>query len=198
MKDSLPGMPNEKKDMKQAKPYDLKTEWRHFWPAFAIGFLLIPAAGTGLLVWGYYLKKLKTETCRITNTGISIIRWKLFSGETDISIPLHDLLSCRVESTRMQKRMGLGNIILQYVRDQRANHVMETILYGIADPEPVAALLEQAAASEKERREMRREIERNQPSYPYGVMERKNELVGLWQQGLLSEEEYRREAQKFQ
>ena len=169
-----------------AQAYELRPDWRIHLPAYVIGVLLVPLLGLGL--WIIYRYRQKWLGMRYLVTNNEVIHQADGAGTP---IPLHEIISCDVRFTGLSSRFGLGTIHIRHVNGTRD-------LIGISDPEPVAVLIERAAESERERLKMREEIERTRPQHPSGTLERKNELVGLWQQGLISEEDYQQELRKFE
>ena len=166
--------------------YDLHPDWRLFLTRFALGIVLIPLLGFGIwLIW-HYRKKLKGITYRISNSDITIT-----DQHVQETIALADVTGCRVVWPRLLKRFGLGNIAIIHSGGTSG-------LLAISDPEPVASVIEDAAASERERMKIREEVERTKPTHPSGTLDKKNELVGLWQQGLISEEDFQQEIKKFE
>ncbi len=166
--------------------YELRPDWRIHLPAYVIGVLLVPLLGLGLWIIYRYRQKWLGIRYLVTNTGVI----HQADGE-ETHMPLHEIISCDVRFDGLAARFGLGTIHIRHVNGTQD-------LAGITDPEPVAVLIERAAESERERMKMREEIEKTRPQHPSGTLERKNELVGLWQQGLISEEDYQRELRKFE
>ncbi len=166
--------------------YELRPDWRIHLPAYVIGLLLVPLLGLGLWIIYRYRQKWLGIRYLVTNNGVI---HQADGHETNI--PLHEIISCEVRFTGLPSRFGLGTIHIRHI-----NGIHD--LAGIAEPEPVAVLIERAAESERERMKMREEIEKTRPQHPSGTLERKNELVGLWQQGLISEEDYQQELRKFE
>ncbi len=165
---------------------ELRPDWRLFLVPFIIGVLLIPALGAGVWVIYHFRKKWRRMRYRITNSDIRIEE----SGEETL-IPLYRITLAEVQSSWLQKTFGLGTIVLQH-EDGRE------WLQGLSDPGPIAVLIEKAAFSERERMKIREEVKETQPPHPSGTLDKKNELVGLWQQGLISEADYLQELKKFE
>lgn len=166
--------------------YDLRPDWRIFFVPFVVGVLLIPLVGIGILIIRHYRKKWKNIRYRITNSAVTLIDDRNMN-----TIPLSTVEACDTIYSGLSARFGLGTI-----RIRHENGISE--LSGIPNPDPIATLIEHAAASERDRMKIREEVEKTTPEHPSGTLDKKNELVGLWQQGLLSEEDYHREIAKFE
>lgn len=166
--------------------YVLYPDWRTFLVPFVIGVLLIPALGAGIWIIYRYRRKWNQIRYRITNSEIHL---RENGRETVFS--LMGISSCDLQYHWPDNTFGLGNILIRHAEGT-------ALMRGIPDPEPVASLIEQAAVSERERLKGRQQVKQTAPAYPSGTLDKQNELVGLWQQGLISEEDYNRELKKFQ
>ncbi|GEM_PF-251174 len=165
--------------------YELRPDWRIYLPAYVIGGLLAPLL---VGIWIIYRYRKKWLGMRYVVTNSEVIHE---SDGLETRMPLHDITACEVRFDGLAARFGLGTIHIRHTGGTQE-------LPGIPDPEPVAVLIERAAESERDRMKMREEIEKSRPRHPSGTLERKNELVGLWQQGLISEEDYQREMRHFE
>ncbi|MDG5767766.1 hypothetical protein QA596_09840 [Balneolales bacterium ANBcel1] len=166
--------------------FRLKPDRRLFLVPIVLGILLVPLLGLGIWVLYRYHQKWKRIAYRITDHEVT-----LQDGEHETIIPVAEIESCEATSPRLLSKFGLGHILIR--------HSGETsVMLAIENPEPIAGLLEQAASSERERMKLREEVEQTRPTHPTGTLDKKNELVGYWQQGLISEEDYRRELKKFE
>ena len=165
--------------------YELRPDWRIYLPAYVIGVLLVPLL---VGIWIIYTYRKKWLGMRYVVTNSEVIH---ASDGLETRMPLHDITACEARFDGLAARFGLGTIHIRHTGGTQE-------LPGITDPEPVAVLIERAAASERERLKMRADAERTRPVHPSGTLERKNELVGLWQQGLITEEDYQQELRKFE
>ncbi len=166
--------------------YELQPDWKVFLMPYIIGVLLTPLAGLGLYIIYRYWKKWKGKRYHITNASV-IQR----DEGVETTASLHEITSCKVVYSGLPARFGIGTIVIKHTTG-----TME--LAGIMDPGPVADLIDRAADSERDRMKMREEAEQYIPQHPSGTLDKKNELVGLWQQGLLSEDDYQQELKKFE
>jgi hypothetical protein len=165
--------------------YELRPDWRIFLPQYVAGVLLAPLL-VGIWIIIRYRRKWLAMRLVVTNSRV-----EHQTEARKAHVMLHEITSCDVHFAGLPARFGLGTI--------RLRHEGKTLeLPGIIDPEPVAALIERAAETERDRMRLRASIEKTRPAHPSGTLERKNELVGLWQQGLISEEDYQRELRKFE
>ncbi len=166
--------------------YELQPDWRIFLLPYILGLLLVPLFGLGLWMIYHYRKKWKSIRYSITNDSIIHI-----VAEKETRIALNEITACEVISTGLSAQFGLGDIHVHHGNGT-------VVLSGIPEPVPIAVLVEHAARSERERMKIRQEVAQSRPPHPSGTLESKNQLVGLWQQGLISEEDYQRELKKFE
>ncbi len=166
--------------------YELRPDWKVFLIPYIAGVLLAPLAGLGIYIIYRYWSRWKSMRYMITNSEVIHQH-----GDKETIALLHDIASCEVSYSRLTARFGIGTITIRHTAGS-----ME--LNGITDPEPVAEVIERAAAGERERMKMREEAAQYRPAHPSGTLDKKNELVGLWQQGLISEEDYQQELKKFE
>lgn len=172
-------------DSNGGQRYELRPDWRVFLLQYAAGVLLAPVL-VGIWVIMRYRRKWLTMRLVVTNNRV-----EHHTGTQKSYVMLHEITSCDVCFDGLPARFGLGTI--------RLHHDKGTLeLSGIRNPEPVAVLIERAAETERDRMRLRDSVKKTRPAHASGTLEKKNELVGLWQQGLISEEDYQREMQKFQ
>lgn len=167
----------------------LRPDWRVFFTSFALGILATPLLGLGLILLRRTWLRWKTEYYEISDSEIT-----LHSESGRQTVPLWLIESCTVDREGLTGRFGLQTIALQTASRSFSE---PPLMRGLTGAEATARLIEQAADSERQRMAMREQTEREQPTHPSGTLEPMNDLVGLWQQGLISDEDYERERQKF-
>ncbi|MEQ8577840.1 MAG: PH domain-containing protein [Balneola sp.] len=155
----------------------------YFW-AYLIGVLLIPLL-IGIVVIWFINRKRNCIQYRITDTSISKV-----VGEDKTELELVNILETSVSQTGLQKLLGIGEIKL------KAN-VSELILKGIEDPESFLEKIDTAIAYQKEQLKASEKIKPRKPTHDPGTLEKLDYLTGLWQQGLISDEDYDQERKKF-
>ncbi|MDI6401109.1 PH domain-containing protein [Balneolaceae bacterium ANBcel3] len=164
----------------------LQPDWRLYLIPFTAGVLLVPVFGVGLFVLWFYWRTWYKTSYLISDSEIRI----LDKGRETV-LQLHEITDCTAISQGLMKRFGLGHIHLRTASESR-------ILLAIKDAKKIASFIGQAAEEERERARIREELERMKPSWPVGTLENKNDLVALWQEGLIREEDYKRELKKFE
>ncbi len=96
---------------------------------------------------------------------------------------------------------GIPYLLLRYkklgVIEITANGRQYT-LRGVEDASSTAAIIWQAAeAAVARQNEQNRPAYFQPPTHAAGTLEQMNDLVGLWQQGMISDEEYQRETNRL-
>ena len=72
------------------------------------------------------------------------------------------------------------------------------VLRGIENPFNLKGMLDKAISAEKKRQQEKKRTEPREPDHDPGTMERMDYLTGLWQQGLVSDEDYEKEREHFE
>ncbi|MCC5925353.1 MAG: hypothetical protein JJU41_02230 [Bacteroidetes bacterium] len=159
----------------------LKTEWRYYRKLLLISILLIPVYGIGLLFLILLSVKLATMKYQISSSGVS-------HGNT--FLPFSSVKTVKVEDFRVLKS---GNIATVVVTGN--NTVLK--LYGVRDASALQVKIENEVQALIERQRLEERLNRKNEPMPAGNMERLNDLVGLWQQGLITDQQYEEEKKKM-
>jgi hypothetical protein len=159
----------------------LSPSWKaFFWPYF-FGVLLTPVL-IGLIILWRTRKKQSGISYKITNRKITVVE-----GNYSQNIDLVDIRQAIPGSLTF----GVGPITLK-------TQGREVELIGIEQPKAIAASIEKAIEAELKRLEAEKQTKPRKTNYDPGSMDRLDYLTGLWQQGLVSEEDYEEERKKFE
>ncbi|MGM0588557.1 MAG: hypothetical protein ACQETE_09100 [Bacteroidota bacterium] len=165
----------------QQKSKVLRPNWKHFFWRYLAAVLFIPVFGLGIIALWWIWRKQHQYRYLITDQSI-----ELQDQNYSERIDLENIQSVRVKQRWIDQKTKVG--ILEIITpDRRAT------LLGQPHPRELADMIKKAAAH---RRRLLKEKEKSAPRQPEtspGEMERVNYLTGLWQQGLLSNEEYKRQ-----
>lgn len=148
--------------------------------------LLFPVGGVGIIIFSYYLRRLSSREYRIGNDVIEIL-----GPEGTKRIRLEEITSIDLTRSATERWFDLGTLHLH-------TQTEETSLIGILSPIGVKEALEEAVSKEGKRREMKVKAHGDYTDIKIGGLQSMDELVGLWQQGLISEEDFERERRKFE
>ena len=156
----------------------------HFW-WYVVGILLTP-----LLIGIYILYKKNRELSnthyKITDQTIILVN-PTYTEAVDI-INIHDV---KVHQRWIDKKFNIGTLRL-------VTHTKQVELAGIENPANLADMILQAAEMERARI---RELERKDPApkeMSPGTLDKLDYLTGLWQQGLISNDDFEREKKHFE
>ncbi len=101
-------------------------------------------------------------------------------------IDIINIRNIKLEQDWLQQKMCIGSLIIHTAATKMR-------VAGIKRPEEIKELIEQAVqALKKQTRETTHRAAR-EPKYDPGSMEKINYLTGLWQQGLISDEDFEEE-----
>lgn len=168
------------------KTYTLDPSWKQFFVGYLLSILTIPLAGIGLIALYFVRKKHKEHKYIITDTQISILDAKYRQN-----VDLANIEQLTIEQSWLQKKLGVGTLVLH-------TSALETELIGIENPSQIKDILGKAIQAELQRKEQEQQTKARQPKYKPGSMDKMEYLTGLWQQGLISEEDFEKERRHFE
>lgn len=163
------------------KSLTLEPHWKAFFLYYALSVLLIPVIGIGLIGLWLTRRKQKSVYYVITDDTISA-----HTHEYVQNLDIVNIESIIVRQKGLQHRFNVGNLLIKTPE-------REMVMVGIQNPEKMKDTFDTAVAAAKAKlREKEKTKPRPQPKNP-GEMERINYLTGLWQQGLISDEDFEAE-----
>ncbi|MEX2574395.1 MAG: PH domain-containing protein [Balneolaceae bacterium] len=172
--------------MSEQRHMDLVPDWRSYFWYYTAGFLLIPFAGAGIVLLWIVHKKRLSQQYEIHDQ--SIVK---NDGRESLKLDLVHIEKVSVQQSWIERRFNTGTVSL-------AANVSELDLFGIENPEEFARLVRQSAEAEKRRARRTVVKEARQPSHDPGTLDKMDYLTGLWQQGLISNEDYDEEKKHFE
>lgn len=160
-----------------------KPDWRHYRFLFTIALLLVPI-GLGIILYFILRFRLNQMIYVIFDDAVEI------HAPERASIPLEDIRS--VSTTDPVTFLGKTVKSVQITTDERI-----FTLYALIEADTITSVLKVGIEAIQKQQEMTRERDRMAVKADPGSLERLNDLVGLWQQGLISEDDYLSERKKF-
>lgn len=169
----------------QRRSYAIKPDWKYNLIPYIVSLLLLPVFGIGIFVFVYYYRRISKLEFIITDDDITVT-----NRDKSQSVSLDAIHSLSITQTWSEKKSGLGTLHI---------HIDETELQltGIKQPEDIKDAIELALAAIEQRKKNKKEPEDIYPDIQTGGLEHMNTLVGLWQQGLISDEDFEVEKKKF-
>lgn len=171
---------------KEERTVRLQPDWKQWFWHWVAGVVLTPLFGIGLiLLWRQYtaFRELSVE---VTDHEIRISKR---DGST--RIPIQSIRETTVQQSWLDHQFDIGR-----VRLEADNGTF--ILEGMNRPERLATMILNAAEQERARLARLEEEVAKKPGPPPLQTDRVNDLTGLWQQGLLSDEDFLREKKHFE
>lgn len=168
------------------KSFTLKPSWKQYFFLYLISIATIPLAGIGLVILYFVRKKHNSTEYLITDTKISSVNAKYHRN-----IDLINIESLKIQQTWLQEKLGIGNIVLK-------TSASEMEMAGLEDAVRLKAILEKAIQDELQKQNEKEKNRPVKPAYDPGSMDKMEYLTGLWQQGLISEEDYEKERKHFE
>jgi len=162
----------------------LHPSWKNYFFQIIVGIILAPFLIGIVLLWLAYDKRNNTQFL-ISDHSI-VEKRKSESKEVE----LVDINETSIIQSFWQSFLKIGNIHL------KAN-VSEIVLEGISDPESLLDKIDTAIAYQKELLNQKKSLKREEPKFDPGSMDRLDQLTGMWQQGLISDEDFNEERKNF-
>lgn len=156
----------------------------NFW-WYVIGILLTP------ILVGFYIlykrfSKLSNIHYKITDQTITSVNPN-YTETVDIS----NINEVKIQQRWIDKQFGIGS--LQLITNTR-----KVELLGLKNPKNLADMILKAAEAERYRIEQKAKKEREQNNPSHTNLDKLDYLTGLWQQGLISNDDYMQEKKHFE
>ncbi|MGD8427826.1 MAG: hypothetical protein PVH63_09340 [Balneolaceae bacterium] len=173
-------------DSSTPKTITLTPSWKNHIIGYTFSILLIPVFGIGLFALYWVWKRQTQNSYLVSDTQISSR-----DNKYQQNIDLVNIDRVELRQSWLQKKMEVGDVILRTSASSMA-------LLGIENPGNLKKLLEKAIRAEQERFQQKEKTKPRKPDYEPGTMDRMDYLTGLWQQGLVSDEDYDKERKHFE
>jgi hypothetical protein len=155
-------------------------------PILTVSILSMTALGAWVLVTLYQYRELKREKYLVSDHSIQVL-----TSKDDATISLVNITDIISRKYWWLPFADLGEIEIH------ANGKKQ-YLKGIQDALGTAGIIKLAVdAAIARARQQRRPPTYQPPTHPAGTLEQMNDLVGLWQQGILTDEEYQIEVKRM-
>lgn len=170
----------------QDKTVTLTPSWKNHITGYIISVLLIPFFGIGLLGLYWVYKRQTRNSYLFSDTQISSR-----DNQYQRNVDLTSIEKVKVRQSWLQKKMDVGDLILH-------TSASSMTLLGMENPFNLKSLLDKAIRAENERLQQQKQTDPKEPEQDPGTMDRMNYLTGLWQQGLVSDEDFENERKHFE
>lgn len=139
-----------------------------------------------LLLWIFY-RRIRQEEYNLGDHSIQVE-----TSKKDVSIPLYDITSINAINVWWLRFFKLGHLELK-------TESLLVRLRGVKDPMGLGAIIQKAVDAAVARRN-RQGVTFQAPAqlHPAGTLEQLNDLVGLWQQGIIDDATYEAEQRRLQ
>lgn len=163
----------------------LTPSWKNYFWSYFLGLLLSPFLVGIVIIW-FTNKTRKKIQYQIKDASIALIE-EAAKRELD----LVNILETSFSQTITQKLFGIGNIKFQA-------SVSELVLEGISQPASLLEKIDTAIFYQKNQLYKSQEIQPREATHDPRTLDKLDYLTGLWQQGLISDEDYDEERKKFE
>lgn len=161
-----------------------QTHRNHYRGELKKAWALMPVFGLGFLKLRKLNERLQKMVYSVYNDRIEI-----GTGPDRSVVRIRDLREVKKEQSPQQRTFGLADLLLS----------TETKTYRLEGLEQAAALEDvlYIAIKTEEKRRALEEKARGDHELDPGGLDQMNYLIGLWQQGMISDEDFEREQKKF-
>lgn len=156
----------------------------HIW-WYVTGVLLIPIF-VGIYILYKKISELSDTYYEITDLTITAVHPK-YSENVDIA----NINEVKIEQRWVDTHLGIGNLKL-------VTNTREVMLIGLENPGKLSDMILKAAESERLRMKNQKKYNREKPEISPGTLDKLDYLTGLWQQGLITNDEYIQEKKHFE
>lgn len=170
----------------QRKTISISPSWKNHIIGYVASVFLIPLFGIGLLGLYWVYKKQNKHSYKFSDTQISSR-----DDKYNRNIDLVNIEQVKVKQSWVQQKMNVGNIVLH-------TSASSMVLLGMENPQNLKDVLEKAAYAEKERQNQKEKTKPREPDHKPGTMDKMEYLTGLWQQGLVSDDDFDEERKHFE
>lgn len=170
-----------------AKSIQLKPKSSHFFWGYLTGILLIPLLGLGIYLIYRLVIKQSGIHYEITNQHITLI-----DADNSSQVKIAEIEHIDLVQRWTDQKFNTGTLII-HTADKN-----EYKLIGLENPFSLKDLLLQAAQAEQARLKNLMEKNDKEDFTPAINLDRLDYLTGLWQQGLLSDDDFKREKKHFE
>jgi hypothetical protein len=173
-------------DQSKNKIITLGISWKNHFLGYALSVLFIPLFGIGLLGLYWVYKRQKRITYRVSDTQISSR-----DSQYQRNVDLVNIEKVEVHQNWLQEKLNVGDLNLH-------TSATSMTLYGMENPYNLKGLLERAIAEQKKLQQQQEQTKAHETDAKPGTKDRMDYLTGLWQQGLVSNEEFEKERKHFE
>lgn len=164
-----------------AKSVTLTASWKGFIWQYITGFLLLPVLIGFYLIWKT-VREHQGHSYMLTDRDITVIDRK-FSDKADLA----DIKRVEIKD----RKFGTGTLVLK-------TRTRSLEMKAIENPDRIKEAVDKAIRAEQQRLSTQQKARPKENTYDPGSMDGLEYLTGLWQQGLISDEEYRAQKRNFE
>ena len=152
---------------------------------YILAVVMIPVFGIGIYLFYRFYTANQSISYIITDQRIT-----LKDSATTVNIDLASIVKTEVIKGRRDWLTGTGSVVIK-------TKARTAMLIGQEKPEQLAELIRRAAEAERQRLDEKPVKRETGPSENPGTLDKRDYLTGLWQQGLLSDEDFKKEMKHF-
>lgn len=171
--------------MNKQRHIEIIPDWRAYFWGYFFGILLIPLFGIGIIILWVAHKKRTSVHFEIHDLFIREVK----KGDS-LRIDLLSIESVEVEQSLTGRITDTGTVVIQAA-------VSEIRIIGTRDPQKLADTIQDAINLGRQHLKKQTGRKYDDPDHDPGTLDKMDYLTGLWQQGLISDEDFQNEKKHF-
>lgn len=170
-----------------SKSIELNPNWKRWFWGYFFGIILIPVVGIGIAVLWVVHSRRKKISYTVTDRQIEQRDQKISQ-----TIDLANIKTLDVEQNWLERKFDIGDIVL-------STETRSMRLKGQENPAKLSDMISAAVRAERKRIDEINQVQKTpkEDLPPPGTLDKMDYLTGLWQQGLLSDEDFEKEKKHF-
>jgi membrane protein YdbS with pleckstrin-like domain len=172
--------------MSSEKKILLKPSHKSMFWWYLLGVFLVPVIGIGFIIIYRTYTNLNSVNYTVTDRSI-----RIKDSKHSQKIDLQNVNRVEFNQRWIDRKFGIGDLTL-FTENRSVN------MLGQENPAQLADMIMHAAEVERKRIAALKKKPKPQPAPNPGTLDKLDYLTGLWQQGLISEEDYLKERKHFE
>lgn len=156
----------------------------HFW-WYVTGVVLIPVL-VGIYILYKKISELSATYYKITDRSITAVH-----PDYTESLDIENINEVKIHQRWIDKKFRIGTLRL-------ITNTRRVELLGLENPDNLAQMILKAAELERDRIREQEKREKQKTTISPGSLDKLDYLTGLWQQGLISNDDFNREKKHFE
>jgi len=176
----------KKIEMNHKRHINITPDWRAYFWGYFFGILLIPLFGIGVIILWITHKKRTSVHYEIHDLFIREVK-----NNKSVKIDLLSIENVETEQSLTGRLFRTGTVVIKAA-------VSEIRITGTQEPHKLADTIQDAINLGHQHLKKQTGRKYGEPDHDPGTLDKMDYLTGLWQQGLISDEDFKKEKKHFE